>query len=128
VTWWLAHLSGVLPTGVGAVPARLQTLWACLGCRYDLCSPEARLLWSRLSVFTGGFELAAAEAVCAGDGLAAGTIFDLLAALVDKSIVVREPAGNLARYRLLELIRDFGWTKLGEAGEGAILRRRHCDW
>src|ERR1700730_3933078 len=124
----LSDLYGLLTTRLRAVPARHRTLWACLEWSYDLCSREKRLVWSRLSVFTGGFELDAAETVCAGDGLAAGTILDLLAALVDKSIVVREPAGNLARYRLLEMIRDFGGTKLGEAGEDAILRRRHCDW
>src|SRR3982075_2134173 len=128
ITRRLSDLYGLLTTRLRAVPARHRTLWACLEWSYDLCSAEERLLWSRLSVFTGGFELDAAEAVCAGDGLAAGAILDLLAALVDKSIVVREPAGNLARYRLLEMIRDFGWTKLGEAGGGAILRRRHCDW
>src|SRR3982075_497203 len=124
----LSDLYGLLTTRLRAVPARHRTLWACLEWSYDLCSPEERLLWSRLSVFTGGFELDAAETVCAGDGLAAGAILDLLAALVDKSIVVREPAGNLARYRLLEMIRDFGGAKLGGAGGGAILPRRHCDW
>jgi predicted ATPase/DNA-binding NarL/FixJ family response regulator len=110
------------------VPARQQTLWASLQWSYDLCSPLERLLWARLSVFTGGFELDAAEAVCAGAPVATDAILDLVAALVDKSIAIRERAGNLARYRLLEPVRNFGWTKLGEMDEAEALRRRHRDW
>jgi non-specific serine/threonine protein kinase len=118
----------LLSTRLRGVPSRHQTLWASLEWSYDLCSAAERLLWARLSVFRGGFELDAAEAVCASEDLRAEAILDLVAALVDKSIVLLEPAGNRARYRLLETIRDFGWTKLGEAGEAGMVRRRHRDW
>jgi non-specific serine/threonine protein kinase len=117
----------LLSTRMRGIPSRHQTLWASLEWSYDLCSADERRLWARLSVFRGGFELDAAEAVCAGDDLPADAILDLVAALVDKSIVLRE-GGSLARYRLLETIRDFGWAKLREAREALALRRRHRDW
>ena len=79
-------------------------------------------------MFRGGFELEAAEAICGGDHLAPDALLDLVGALVDKSILIREPAGELARYRWLETIRDFGWTKLEEKGAAKALRRRHRDW
>jgi predicted ATPase/DNA-binding NarL/FixJ family response regulator len=124
----LSDRSRPLTTRQREVPARQQTMSASLEWSYDLCSPPERLLWARLCVFTGGFGLDAAEAVCAGDALAADGILDLVAGLVDKSIAIRERAGNLARYRLLETVRNFGWTKLGEMGEVGALRRRHRDW
>jgi predicted ATPase/DNA-binding NarL/FixJ family response regulator len=118
----------LLSTRMRGIPSRHQTLWASLEWSYDLCSADERRLWARLSVFRGGFELDAAEAVCAGEDLPAEAILDLVAALVDKSIVLRERAGSRARYRLLETIRDFGWATLREAGEALALRRRHRDW
>ena len=109
------------------VVSRHQTVMASLEWSYDLCSAEEQRLWERLSVFRGGFELDAAEAVCAGGELPPEAILDLVAALVSKSIVLSEPAGPLARYRLLETIREFGSTKLDESG-AAQVRRRHRDW
>ena len=118
----------LLSTRMRGVPSRHQTLWASLEWSYDLCSSAERLLWSRLSVFRGGFELEAAEAVCASEDIPAQAILDLVAALVDKSIVLSERAGERARYRLLETIRDFGGTKLAEPSEARAVRRRHRDW
>jgi non-specific serine/threonine protein kinase len=118
----------LLSTRMRGVPSRHQTLWASLEWSYDLCSREERRLWERLSVFRGGFELDAAEAVCAADDLPTDAILDLVTALVDKSIVLRDAAGARARYRLLETIRDFGWAKVGETGDVEVLRRRHRDW
>jgi len=124
----LDHRYQLLSTRMRGVPSRHQTLWASLEWSYDLCSAEERRLWARLSVFKGGFELDAAEAVCAADDLPREALLDLVAALVDKSIVLRQGAANVARYRLLETIRDFGWAKLEESGEAEPLRRRHLDW
>jgi non-specific serine/threonine protein kinase len=118
----------LLSTRMRGVPSRHQTLWASLEWSYELCSPEERRLWERLSVFRGGFELDAAEAVCSASDLPAVAILDLVTELVDKSIVLREGAGGRARYRLLETIRDFGWAKFGETGDVEVLRRRHRDW
>ena len=82
------------------------------------------VLFRRLSVFAGGCSLEAAEEVCAEDD-----DLDVLlsvSALVDKSLLVHEAAQG--RYRMLETIRQFAWTKLIEAGEVEGLRGRHRDW
>jgi predicted ATPase/DNA-binding NarL/FixJ family response regulator len=115
-----------------AAPARQQTLRACVEWSFDLCTKPERLLWARSSVFVGGFELDAVEGVCTDDCLPAGDVLDVLTGLVDKSIVERADAGEghdgPARYRMLQLIRDYGQEQLAEAGELAELRRRHRDW
>ena len=118
----------LLSTRLRGIALRHQTLWASLEWSYDLCSAEERWLWARLSVFRDGFELAAAEVVCAGDDIPAEAILDLVAALVDKSIVLKEREGPFPRYRLLGMVRDFGWAKLSETGETEALRRAHRDW
>jgi predicted ATPase/DNA-binding CsgD family transcriptional regulator len=114
----LARLPGhlrLLGSGRTAVGERVgagdrrQSLQASVGWSYDLCSPAERLLWARLSVFAGGFDLAAAEYVCSGDDLGADEILDALVGLVDKSIVLRAPdRGGAARYRLPALVREQG--------------------
>ena len=99
---------------------------------FDLCTKPERLLWARLSVFVGGFELDAVEGVCAGELLPAEELLDLMAGLVDRSILVRDdpPGGGAeaARYRMLETIRDYGHDQLREAGEYDLLHCRHADW
>jgi predicted ATPase/DNA-binding CsgD family transcriptional regulator len=126
----LADRFTALARGSHGAPARQQTLRACVEWSFDLCGKPERLLWARLSVFVGGFELDAVEGVCADDCLPAGDLLDVLTALIDKSIVERADPGNggTARYRVLQLIRDYGQEQLVEAGEQATLRRRHRDW
>ena len=109
-------------------PERHQTLRACIEWSHDLCSPAERLLWARLSVFSGGFELDAAEAVGAGDGLRARDVADVVASLVEKSILLREPHGSRVRYRLLETIGEYGQQRLQQTGQVTAYRRRHRDW
>jgi len=108
-------------------PDRQQTLRASIEWSYQLCTPQEQRLWARLCVFAGSFELDAVEAVCAGD-FAGEEIVDLVSGLVDKSIVVRHEGGTVARYRLLETIREFGLERLTEAGDGPALRMRHLQW
>lgn len=117
-------LTGGDPSG----PSRQQTLRASIDWSYDLCTAAEKLLWSRLSVFSGGFELDAVEGVCADDDLAENDIVDHLAALLDKSILQREERGDRVRYRMLETIREFGRDQLRGNDERAELRRRHRDW
>jgi hypothetical protein len=82
----------------------------------------------RLSVFAGGWTLEAAEAVCAGTEIAPEEILDLLAQLVDKSLVVAETLRGEARYRMLETTRQYARHRLVEAGEAAAVQARHQVW
>jgi predicted ATPase/DNA-binding CsgD family transcriptional regulator len=118
----------LLTTGSRSAPARQQTLRALIDWSYELCSEAERTTWARLSVFSGGFELDAAEVVCSGDGIEREAVFDLVASLVDKSIIMRDEHDHLVRYRLLETIREYGEERLREAGDLQALRRRHRDW
>src|SRR6516165_803675 len=119
---------GLLTRGGRARPARQQTLRASIEWSYELCSPAERLLWARCSVFAGGFQLDAAEGICADDWLPAGGVLELLAALVAKSILTAGHSKGVARYRLPETLREFGQERLHESGEDTALRRRHRDW
>jgi predicted ATPase/class 3 adenylate cyclase len=107
---------------------RQQTLRATVGWSYSLLTGAERVLLARLSVFAGGFDLAAAEAVCGSGDLDVLDVADLLGSLVDKSLVVAEPAGETLRYRLLETIRLFAAERLVEAGDGeaAAVAAAHC--
>ena len=122
----------LLSRGNRSAPQRQQTLRACVDWSYDLCDKPERVLWARLSVFTGGFELDAAEGVCADEALPEADVLDLVARLVDQSILIRDDGrsgrSDTARYRMLEAIRDYGRQKLLEAGEDTLLRRRLRDW
>jgi non-specific serine/threonine protein kinase len=120
----LALLTG----GERGRPDRQQTLRASIDWSYQLCTPHEQRLWARLCVFAGSFELDAVEGVCTGGVIAGGEVLDLVSTLVDKSIVVRHERGTVARYRLLESIREFGLERLTEAGEGPALRMRHLQW
>ncbi|GIF41682.1 LuxR family transcriptional regulator [Actinoplanes xinjiangensis] len=117
----------LLTTGPRNAPQRQQTLRALIDWSWDLCSEEERILWSRVSVFSGGFELDAAEAVCADERVPSETILDLIASLVEKSVLIR--AGNgTARYQILEVTREYGSARLSAAGEYEAMAHRHCRW
>ncbi|XVQ06896.1 ATP-binding protein [Spirillospora sp. CA-255316] len=119
---------GLLTRGSRTALPRQQTLRAAIDWSHDLCSPAERTLWARLSIFSGGFDLSAVEHVCCGDPVAPEDVYDLVAGLIDKSIVVRDAHGNGARYRLLETIRQYGRMMLVAAGQETTLRRRHRDY
>ncbi|QCQ93477.1 ATP-binding protein [Rhodococcus sp. SGAir0479] len=117
----------LLTGGSRSAPDRQQTLRMSIDWSHELCTPTEQQLWRRLSIFPGGFELDAAEAIAAGD-LSTYELLDVVAALVDKSILVREEHAGVGRYRLLETLRDYGLERLQEAGEYSTLRRQHRDW
>jgi predicted ATPase len=94
---------------------RHQTLWAALQWSYDLCAPAERVLWARLSVFAGAFDVSGAEDVCADESLSRDAVMNALVGLVDKSVVVRE-GGDAARYRMLGTHREFGAEQLAGGG------------
>ncbi|SNS71069.1 non-specific serine/threonine protein kinase [Streptosporangium subroseum] len=118
----------LLTAGSRAVLPRHQTLRALIDWSYTLCTDQERLLWERVSVFSGGLGLEAAETVCSGDGIDREEIVDLVIGLVDKSVLIREEYPSGVRYRLLETIRQYGRDRLRESGEEEGLRRRHRDW
>jgi predicted ATPase len=109
-------------------PTRQQTLTATLQWSHDLLEEDERMLFRRLAVFSSGFELAAVEAVCARDGLAENEVADVLARLVEKSLVTADDGSRERRYRLLETVRLYARERLDEAGETAALAERHARW
>jgi predicted ATPase len=108
--------------------ARHQTLRTAIGWSHELCTPPERLLWARLSVFAGGWDVEAAEFVCHGGPLDAEEILALLASLTEKSIVTREGDGVAGRYRMLDTVRTFGAEWLDGLGEQNTVRGRHRDY
>ena len=105
---------------------RHQTLRTTIGWSHELCTPEERLLWARLSVFAGSFDLTAVERICAGGELGSGTVLEHLIGLVDKSVVLRvDTDQDRTRYRLLDTIREYGGEWLEQTGEESEVRRRH---
>jgi len=123
----LADRYALLTRGSRGAPTRQQTLGWSVGWSYELCTPAEQQLWARLSVFSGSFELQAAEDICNGD-FAPQDIVDLLSALVDKSIVTRLDEDGAVRFRLLETLRDYGRERIDESREFAELQRRHAEW
>ncbi|MFG2192208.1 ATP-binding protein [Streptomyces sp. NPDC048639] len=113
--------------GCAALP-RHRTLRTAIGWSHELCSPQERLLWARLSVFAGHFDLEAAEYVCSGTGLAVDDLLDVIAELVAQSLLVREDTATGVRYRMLETVRAYGAYWLEATGDATRLRRRHRDW
>ncbi len=102
---------------------RQQTLRALIDWSYDLLTDRERILFRRLAVFSGGWTLEAAEAVCADGEIEDADVLDLLAQLVDKSLVVVE--NQSGRYRLLETVRQYALERLAEPGEEAATHARH---
>ena len=105
---------------------RQRTLRGALDWSYELLGEEERKLFRRLSVFAGGWTLAAAEVVGAGKGLDGSRIIELLSQLVDKSLAKIEVTGEGVRYEFLEPIRQYAREKLGQSGEAEAVRRRHA--
>ncbi|MDN3020417.1 LuxR C-terminal-related transcriptional regulator [Streptomyces sp. S.PB5] len=117
----------LLTGGSPVSPPRHRTLRSAVDWSHELCTPQEQLVWAWLSVFVGGFDLAAAEAVCGGEGLGSADVLDAVAGLVDKSVLVREEFGRQVRFRLLVSLRDYGREKLEDLGEVTGTRRRHRD-
>jgi predicted ATPase/DNA-binding CsgD family transcriptional regulator len=106
---------------------RHQTLHAVVDGSFELCSKPERTVWMRASVFSGSFDVEAAEAVC-GDGRSTpGDVLDSLTGLVTKSVLVREEQDGGPRFRLLETIRAYGLDRLRDSGDEPAVRGRHRD-
>ncbi|HLO01609.1 MAG TPA: LuxR C-terminal-related transcriptional regulator [Symbiobacteriaceae bacterium] len=107
---------------------RHETLRATLDWSYDLLSEKERLLWARLSVFSGCFSLDAAEFVCQDDKIEGWEVLDLLSQSVNKSVIMVEHQQGQAYYWLLETMRLYGQEKLSLYGQGTDVRHRHLEW
>ncbi len=116
----------LLVTGDRTVLPRQGTLRALIDWSYDLLAPPERTLFQRLSVFAGGWTLEAAEAVGAGGEIEAADVLDLLARLVEKSLVVADIESG--RYRMLETVRQYAQEKLEETGGVDAARERHVAY
>ena len=120
----------LLTGGSRTVLPRQQTLRALIDWSYDLLTEPEKTVLRRLSVFAGGWTLAAAEGVCSGEGVEDWEVLDLLTGLVDKSLAVYEEGadGDAGRYRLLESVRQYAGDRLGESGEGEAVQGRAASW
>ncbi|HEV7664709.1 MAG TPA: LuxR C-terminal-related transcriptional regulator [Chloroflexota bacterium] len=116
----------LLTRGSRVAPVRQQTLRATLEWSYGLLSDSEQRLFRRLSVFAGGWTLEAAEVVCATGGIQRGELLDVLARLVEKSLVLAEvrPDGSV-RYRMLETLHQLAAELVNDTAEVAQLRDRH---
>ena len=118
----------VLPAGRRGAVERHRTLRATIDWSFELLAGPEQALLARLAVFAGGATLEAAEAVCRGEGIDPDAVFELLASLVARSLVVAEDTGPGTRYRLLETIRQYGEERLEGPGEAERWRARHAGY
>ncbi len=107
---------------------RHQTLHATVAWSYDLLGHAEQALFDRLSVFAGRFTVEDAEQVCADGTVARPAVTNLLAALVDKSMVVADTRVAPTRFALLETLREFGRAQLAQTGGADALAKRHTAW
>ena len=107
----------LLTGGARTAVRRQQTLRASVDWSHALLSEPEQVLFRRLAVFLGGFDLDAAQAVAGGDDVERYQVLDMLTLLVDKSLVVAEESRGRTRYRLLETMRQYALEKLGESGK-----------
>ncbi|MFE1348052.1 ATP-binding protein, partial [Streptomyces sp. NPDC058757] len=118
----------LLGDGGRGVPPRHRTLRTAIGWSHELCTPRERLLWARLSVFAGPFDLEAVEYVCGGPDLPQEAVLDLLGGLLAQSLVTREDTAAGPGYRMLDTVAAYGAEWLAALGDTERMRRRHRDW
>jgi non-specific serine/threonine protein kinase len=125
-----------LTQGKRTAPSRHQTLRATMDWSYNLLSEAEKKLFQRLAVFAGGFTLEAVEAICAGEGVESADVLELVAGLVNRSLLVlvernaksEDLVERSLRYRFLEPVRQYAREKLVDAGEEAVIRDRHLSY
>ena len=119
----------LLTSGNRTATPRQRTLRGALDWSHDLLSEPERVLFRRLSAFTGGWTLEAVEVVGSGDGIEEQEVLDLLSGLVDKSLVLAEATGEgTLRYRLLDPVRQYARERVRERSESKAVRLRHARW
>ena len=118
----------LLATGHRGVPPRQQTLTAMIDWSWELLTDAERVVLRRLAVHADGCTLEAAEAVCAEDDIQAADVLDLVARLVNRSLVVMVDGADGPRYRLLESVAAYCVERLQRSGEYERVRRRHLRY
>jgi non-specific serine/threonine protein kinase len=118
----------VLIRGGRSGPARHQTLRATLEWSHQLLSPIEQSIFADLGAFAGGWTMAAAQAVCASERVDESEVADVIARLVDKSLIVFEEADGEARYRFLEPVREYAQGRLAASANSGAPRDRHCAY
>jgi predicted ATPase/DNA-binding SARP family transcriptional activator len=124
----LADQFRLLTGGSRTALPRHQTLRAVIDWSYDLLFDDDRRVFEQVSAFAGPFPLAAAEQVCAGSGIAREDVADLLARLVDKSLITAAQTGRGVRFRVLQTLAEYGCERLAARGELGAVRARHTGW
>lgn len=125
----LGHRFEILRGGTRDLPERHQTLRAAIDWSYNLLAEPARALFRRLAVFSGGWSLEAAEAICNCDDDPNLSIIDEVEALVDFSILTHvEGVGGQARFGMLRTIRDYALERLVESGESERMNHLHAEY
>ncbi|MEV0323061.1 ATP-binding protein [Streptomyces sp. NPDC050658] len=123
-----ATLGDTVGENYDADPPWHQALRTAIGWSHELCTPAERLAWARLSVFAGSFDTEAACRVLPDDRLATDQVPQLLAALVEKSILTWQPTGAGERYGMLDTLREYGAHWLRGLGEERTVRTRHRSY
>ena len=119
----------LLTNGPADLPERQQTMRRAIEWSYDLLGASEQRLFRRLAIFVDGWTVEAAEAVCCGTDLPVAHVLDGLGSLVSSSLVLQvEEASGEPRFRLLQLLREYGWERLVAQGEAPLLRSRHADY
>ena len=124
----LADRFALLTGGGRAALPRHQTLRTTIDWSYDLLTPAEQMLFRRLCVFAGRFSLVDVESVCTSSEVPATAALDVLSALVDKSLVIKEDVRGLACYRLHETMREYASIKLRDAFEEDLLEERRVEY
>ena len=115
----------LLTDGSRTALPRHRTLRSMLDWSYDLLTEREQAMLSRVAVFAGGWTLASAEQVCAGDGIGASDVIEQLTSLVDKNLVVTDEQAGATRYRMLETVRQYALDRLCDSGEESLWRGSH---
>jgi non-specific serine/threonine protein kinase len=118
----------ILTAGSRTALPRQKTLSALIDWSYDLLLAQERRLFNQVSIFAGSFTIDAACSACVCSDSPGEDVFDLIASLADKSLVVADTAGTQERYRLLESMREYALEKLTASGERDDITRRHAQF
>jgi predicted ATPase len=121
----------LLTGGAADLPERQRTLRATIDWSYDLLDEAERELFAQLGVFAGGASLEAVESVCevrSAGRTAAGDVLELLASLMEKSLLVSVDGSDEPRFRMLEIVREYALDRLVESGAEFPTRDRHLAW